>query len=167
MSKKCKDFRQKKVATEEAIIEEYASYFNNGLEENWRVMCFTNGTIISRDLIGKIIKRTGEKGTEAKAIYNLRFRKTAGYDAGKTVLACFYHKPDVVAIASTYGYDFASPDDAQAFIDEFEGMNYNKSEYFTYTEEGFYYNLNKSLKSAYQTIAEAKKVKLNNQDKTK
>ena len=163
MSKKCKDFRQKKVTSEEATIEKYASYFNNGLEEYRTVMCFTDGTIISRDLIGKIIERTGEKGTKAKAIYNLIFRKTAGNDAGKTVLACFYKKQDVVDIASTFGYDFGSPDDAQAFIDEFEGTKYSKSEYFMHTEEGFYDNLNKSLNCAHQIIAKAKNEILSNQ----
>ena len=164
MSNRCKNFRQEKaIKSEKDIIEEYASYFNNGLEEYRTVIRFTNGRIISRDVIEKIIKRTGEKGTEAQAIYNVIYRKTAGVDAGKTALVCYYKKLDAIDVVSTFGYDFASPDDAQAFIDEFEGMEY--SEEFGDTERVFYYNLGKSLECA-NTIAKAKDLNMK-KDKTK
>lgn len=128
-------------------IDNNASWFNKRFNDGG-VASLSIERIYSREYIDKLINYMKEKyGYKIPiAMYNIIERKT-----GKLKLYGTTKERDLITLASDFGYDFASAEDAEAFIKNIERIPLDK-----YHPECDKYNRAKSIKTAERNIAEFK-----------
>ena len=131
-------------------IDNDASWFNKRFNDGGVALKYIE-RIYSREYIDKLINNMKEKYGYKKpiAMYNVKERKT-----GKLILYGTIKEKDLISLASDFGYDFASAEDAEAFLKNLEQIPLDE-----YDPECDSFNRARSIETAERNIIEFNKAK--------